>query len=96
MRRLGQWLRHLRRSLVDVKRVVHRRPQHLQRIGRQIARSRLGEGLNDQLDRLQIGTVSLPITAAIAAEREFLVKDDLVGFFGIGSGLNCLMLGLKW
>jgi len=43
-----------------------------------------------------IGTVSLPITAAIAAEREFLVKNDLVGFFGIGSGLNCLMLGLKW
>ena len=43
-----------------------------------------------------IGTVSLPITAAIAAEREFLVKNDLVGFFGIGSGLNCLMLGIKW
>ncbi|MBU0699131.1 MAG: 3-oxoacyl-ACP synthase III [Proteobacteria bacterium] len=43
-----------------------------------------------------IGTVSLPITAAIAAEREFLVKNDLVGFFGIGSGLNCLMLGIEW
>jgi 3-oxoacyl-[acyl-carrier-protein] synthase III len=43
-----------------------------------------------------IGTVSLPITAAIANEREFLVKNDLVGFFGIGSGLNCLMLGVKW
>ena len=43
-----------------------------------------------------IGTVSLPITAAIGKEREFLVKNDLVGFFGIGSGLNCLMLGVKW
>ena len=43
-----------------------------------------------------IGTVSLPITAAIAAERGFLVKGDRVGFFGIGSGLNCLMLGLHW
>ena len=43
-----------------------------------------------------IGTVSLPITAAIASEREFLMKNDLVGFFGIGSGLNCLMLGLEW
>ncbi len=43
-----------------------------------------------------IGTVSLPITAAIASEREFLVKDDLVGFFGIGSGLNCMMLGIRW
>ena len=43
-----------------------------------------------------IGTVSLPITAAIASERGFFEKDDLVGFFGIGSGLNCLMLGIKW
>jgi 3-oxoacyl-[acyl-carrier-protein] synthase III len=43
-----------------------------------------------------IGTVSLPITAAIAAEREFLLPGDDVGFLGIGSGLNCLMLGLKW
>jgi len=43
-----------------------------------------------------IGTVSLPITAAIASEREFLIKNDLVGFLGIGSGLNCLMLGIRW
>jgi 3-oxoacyl-[acyl-carrier-protein] synthase-3 len=43
-----------------------------------------------------IGTVSLPITAAIAAEREFLLPGDLVGFLGIGSGLNCLMLGIRW
>ena len=43
-----------------------------------------------------IGTVSLPITAAIAEEREFLLPGDRVGFLGIGSGLNCLMLGLEW
>ncbi len=43
-----------------------------------------------------IGTVSLPITAAIAEEREFLRTDDLVGFLGIGSGLNCIMLGIQW
>jgi 3-oxoacyl-[acyl-carrier-protein] synthase-3 len=43
-----------------------------------------------------IGTVSLPITAAIAEERQFLKKNDRVGFFGIGSGLNCLMLGIEW
>jgi len=43
-----------------------------------------------------IGTVSLPITAAIAADREFFEVDDRVGFFGIGSGLNCLMLGIEW
>jgi len=43
-----------------------------------------------------IGTVSLPMTAAIAEEREFLQPGDRVGWLGIGSGLNCLMLGLEW
>ena len=43
-----------------------------------------------------IGTVSLPITAALAAERGVLEPGSLVGLLGIGSGLNCLMLGLKW
>jgi len=43
-----------------------------------------------------IGTVSLPITAALADQRGFLDAGDSVGFFGIGSGLNCLMLGVRW
>lgn len=43
-----------------------------------------------------IGTVSLPITAAIAEEREFLQPGDRVGLLGIGSGLNCVMLGVEW
>ena len=43
-----------------------------------------------------IGTVSVPITAAIADERGFLARGQRVGFFGIGSGLNCLLLGLEW
>ena len=43
-----------------------------------------------------IGTVSLPITAAIAEEHGFLRAGDMVGFLGIGSGLNCLMLGVDW
>jgi 3-oxoacyl-[acyl-carrier-protein] synthase III len=43
-----------------------------------------------------IGTVSLPITAAIADERDFLQPGDHVGFLGIGSGLNCIMLGVEW
>lgn len=43
-----------------------------------------------------IGTVSLPITAALAEENEFLKPGDRVAFLGIGSGLNCLMLGLEW
>ncbi len=43
-----------------------------------------------------IGTVSLPITAAIAEERGVLEAGHRVAFLGIGSGLNCLMLGVEW
>jgi 3-oxoacyl-[acyl-carrier-protein] synthase III len=43
-----------------------------------------------------MGTVSLPVTAAIATEQSFLNKNDKVAFLGIGSGLNCIMMGLEW
>jgi len=43
-----------------------------------------------------MGTVSLPLTAALADQRRFLQPGDRVGFLGIGSGLNCLMLGWEW
>jgi len=43
-----------------------------------------------------MGTVSLPLTAALAEDRAFLEPGDRVAFLGIGSGLNCLMLGLEW
>jgi 3-oxoacyl-[acyl-carrier-protein] synthase-3 len=43
-----------------------------------------------------IGTVSLPLTAALAAEAGFLRRGDRVALLGIGSGLNCLMLGVQW
>jgi len=42
------------------------------------------------------GTVALPITAALAEERRFLQPGDNTGFLGIGSGLNCMMLALRW
>ncbi|MBI3722775.1 3-oxoacyl-ACP synthase III [bacterium] len=43
-----------------------------------------------------MGTVSLPITLGIAAERGFVAAGDRVGLLGIGSGLNCLMMGVEW
>lgn len=43
-----------------------------------------------------IGSASLPITAAIAEERGILEKNNKVGFIGIGSGLNSMMLGWEW
>lgn len=43
-----------------------------------------------------MGTVSLPLTAAVASERGFLNPGDRVGWLGIGSGLNTIMLGWVW
>jgi len=43
-----------------------------------------------------MGTVSLPLTAGLAEDRGFLESGDRVAFLGIGSGLNCMMLGLEW
>jgi len=43
-----------------------------------------------------MGTVSLPLTLAIAAEREEILPGERVALLGIGSGLNCLMLGVEW
>lgn len=43
-----------------------------------------------------MGTVSLPLTAALAVERDVLLAGDKVAFLGIGSGLNCMMLAVEW
>lgn len=43
-----------------------------------------------------MGSVSLPLSAALAAESGFVKKGDRVGLLGIGSGLNCMMLGVEW
>ncbi len=43
-----------------------------------------------------VGSVSLPITLAYGMERALMKKGDKVALLGIGSGLNCLMLGLEW
>ncbi len=43
-----------------------------------------------------MGTVSLPLTAAMAEEQQFLQPAQRVGWLGIGSGLTCLMLGMDW
>jgi 3-oxoacyl-[acyl-carrier-protein] synthase-3 len=42
------------------------------------------------------GSAALPITAAIAAEQGHLRRGDQVAFLGIGSGINVVMLGLRW
>ncbi len=42
------------------------------------------------------GSAALPITLAKAEEDGFLTKGDKVAMLGIGSGLNCLMMGVEW
>lgn len=67
---------------------------------RQTIMDRIGVPLDNDFATFEylgnIGTVSLPITAAIADERAFLQCGDRVCMMGIGSGLNCLMLGVEW
>jgi acyl-CoA:acyl-CoA alkyltransferase len=43
-----------------------------------------------------MGTAALPVTAAIAEERGVLKPGQRVALLGIGSGLNCMMMGVEW
>lgn len=42
------------------------------------------------------GSAALPSAMAIGVEEEWLKPGDRVGMLGIGSGVNCLMLGVHW
>ena len=42
------------------------------------------------------GAASLPSTLALGVEKKILKQGDKVALLGIGSGLNCLMLGVEW
>jgi 3-oxoacyl-[acyl-carrier-protein] synthase-3 len=42
------------------------------------------------------GSAALPVTMAIGIEQGWLHKNDRVAMLGIGSGINCLMLGVEW
>lgn len=42
------------------------------------------------------GSVSCPMTFAIAVEKEKISQGSKVALLGIGSGINCTMLGVEW
>ena len=42
------------------------------------------------------GSVSAPITMAIGIEQGIFSKGQRAALLGIGSGINCLMLGVEW
>lgn len=43
-----------------------------------------------------VGSVSAPITMAMAVEQEQFKPGEKAALLGIGSGINCLMLGVEW
>jgi len=42
------------------------------------------------------GAAALPTTLALATQNRFIEPNDQVALLGIGSGINCVMLGVKW
>ncbi|MFO7903026.1 MAG: 3-oxoacyl-ACP synthase III [Pirellulaceae bacterium] len=59
-------------------------------------------GLDEAIDFATVnwlgntGSVALPVTMAIALEQGLVKRGERVGMLGIGSGINCLMLGAEW
>jgi 3-oxoacyl-[acyl-carrier-protein] synthase-3 len=43
-----------------------------------------------------IGACGVPVTAALARQQGHYAAGDTVALMGIGSGLNCAMLGVQW
>ena len=43
-----------------------------------------------------VGSVSAPITMAMAIEDDAFKPGEKGALLGIGSGINCLMLGVEW
>ncbi|NOX26566.1 MAG: 3-oxoacyl-ACP synthase III [Deltaproteobacteria bacterium] len=43
-----------------------------------------------------VGSVSAPITMALAVEQGVMRAGERAAILGIGSGINCLMLGIEW
>ncbi len=60
----------------------------------------IGMGLDKDFSTLEIlgntGAASLPVTLAMGEDKGFLPSGSKAALLGIGSGLNCLMLGVEW
>jgi 3-oxoacyl-[acyl-carrier-protein] synthase-3 len=42
------------------------------------------------------GSAALPSALAVACENDFIERGHKVGLLGIGSGINCTMIGIEW
>lgn len=70
------------------------------RAHRKLLYERLGLDLSLDFSTVEFlgntGAAALPLTAALGVERGHVQPGDSVAWLGIGSGLNSLMLGMKW
>ncbi len=91
------FLREMEWQVADVDRIVC---HQVGSVHRGVMLSRMGlEPAQDFITYEYLGntgTAGLPVSAALAHERGFLEPGHRVGLLGIGSGLNCMMLGVDW
>ncbi len=81
----------------DVDKVFCHQVGHIQR---KLMYETLGLDLEKDYSTLEYlgntGSAALPVTLAIGEEKGAVKKGDTVALLGIGSGLNCLMMGVEW
>lgn len=95
-RTFERFLDHVQWTRADIDRIVthqvgtaHRK-EMLAALGLDLARD------FPTVDRLgNMGSVSLPLSYALAVEEGFITKGQRVAALGIGSGLHCLMLAIE-
>lgn len=90
-----------RRTLNWTNADVHKTFTHqVGRAHRRLLYDRLGLDLGLDFSTVEFlgntGAAALPLTTAIGIERGHVLPGDNVALLGIGSGLNALMLGMKW
>ena len=67
---------------------------------RKLMYENLGLNLDKDFSTLEFlgntGSASLPATLAMGIEKDLLKQGDKAALLGIGSGLNCMMMGVEW
>ena len=72
--------------------------------GAQLARKALTKALSIPEARVpltfpwagNVGACGVPLTLAVSAEQGLVRPGQRVALMGIGSGLNCAMMGVEW
>ncbi|MDD9950705.1 MAG: 3-oxoacyl-ACP synthase III [Zetaproteobacteria bacterium] len=53
-------------------------------------------GYNDVALLGNTGSVAAPLSLALRSQENKISRGDLIAMLGIGSGLNCMMMGVEW